>query len=216
MLQKELGIEGGFRSVSVDKAKVDENTWTISKVTATRKGVTQIKHLDPFSLQQAETSCATENVNYEQRIIGNMYHTGAKSSSVAYIKVAGADFAQGADSVVFTVNGTGTIEVMLDSKDSAPVATFTTSGRSWKTAGTSVADGVTGVHDIYLKVTGRVKFDNWQFISSSTVAVDPVKTDATYGSSLHKDTYTLNGVQVRTPLEIGMIYITEGRKSIAK
>jgi len=216
MLQKELGIEGGYRSVCVDKAKVNESTWTISKVTATRKGVEQIKNLDPFSLQQAETSCATENVNYEQRVIGNMYHTGAKSSSVAYIKVAGADFAQGADSVIFTVNGTGTIEVMLDSRDSTPVATFNTSGRSWKTTGTSVTDGVSGIHDIYFKVTGRVKFDNWQFIGSNTVAVAPVEAEATDVTGLNSGIYTLNGLQVQTPLEKGSIYIIKNRKVLAK
>ena len=56
--QKALGTYGGFRSLCVNEAQVDEENVVIEKVTGDKAGVSQIKSLDPYQPVQAETIAA--------------------------------------------------------------------------------------------------------------------------------------------------------------
>ena len=64
--QKSLGTYGGFRSLCVNEASVNEDTVTIEKVSATKEGVAQIKNLDPYQPVNASTIAACSNISYEQ------------------------------------------------------------------------------------------------------------------------------------------------------
>ena len=57
--QNSLGTSGGFRSLCVNEATVDEDTVTIEKVSATKEGVAQIKNLAPYQV----TSKKQTNMN---------------------------------------------------------------------------------------------------------------------------------------------------------
>ena len=56
---------GIFRSICVNKASLNEGTQAISQVTPNLTGVTAIKNLNPYDLQQAETMASCGDVNYE-------------------------------------------------------------------------------------------------------------------------------------------------------
>ena len=54
-----------YRSICVNRATVNEETATISQVTPNLEGVTQIKNLNPYELQQAETMASCGGIEYE-------------------------------------------------------------------------------------------------------------------------------------------------------
>ena len=67
-LQDSRDLKVGVRSICVEEIEVDEKDLTIHMGTATAKGVSQIKPLDPFAQQQAETTAATRGVAFEQHV----------------------------------------------------------------------------------------------------------------------------------------------------
>ncbi len=79
-LQDSRDLKVGVRSICVEEIEVDEKDLTIHMGTATAKGVSQIKPLDPFAQQQAETTAATRGVAFEPTgQTGNMSAVGNKS-----------------------------------------------------------------------------------------------------------------------------------------
>ena len=55
-LHHNLGLKGGYRNVSVEEIPVDEQTLKIEMIPATYEVVQQIETLNPFDLQQMETT----------------------------------------------------------------------------------------------------------------------------------------------------------------
>ena len=55
-LHHNLGVKGGYRNVSVEEIPVDEQALKIEMIPATYEGVQQIETLNPFDLQQMETT----------------------------------------------------------------------------------------------------------------------------------------------------------------
>ena len=55
----------GFRSIGVDKVTVNETTQKISKMTLTKNGVSAIRNLNPYELQQMETMSTCGGISYE-------------------------------------------------------------------------------------------------------------------------------------------------------
>ena len=56
---------GDYRSICVNQADVNEQTATVNPVTLNTEGVTQIKNLNPYEWQQAETMASCGGVEYE-------------------------------------------------------------------------------------------------------------------------------------------------------
>lgn len=77
-LQEHKGTNGGFRSLCVNKLQVDEKNVKIEMGQATLKGVDQIKPVNPFIHQQAETTAATLGIRFEPTATpGNMLAVGS-------------------------------------------------------------------------------------------------------------------------------------------
>lgn len=163
-LLENMGIldkASGYRSINVDEITVDESAVKIEYGKMTDAGVEQIKYLDPFVLNEAETSVTTAGVTFfstEGRNIATNIHSGD------WIKVEGVDFSDGANAFAATVRGKGIIEVRIDKFDSKPIATlqFSTSGE-WKSIMTELEKSLSGVHDLYFVFGESFVFDNWQF-----------------------------------------------------
>ena len=87
-LQDSRDLKVGVRSICVEEIEVDEKDLTIHMGTATAKGVSQIKPLDPFAQQQAETTAATRGVAFEPTgQTGNMSAVGrADRPSVSAVR----------------------------------------------------------------------------------------------------------------------------------
>ncbi len=164
--QKSLGTYGGFRSLCVNEASVNEDTVTIDKVTATREGVSQIKNLDPFQPNQAETLAACAGTSYAPTDEpGNITVscTSQESGAGAWLCVRGADFGEGAEYFAARVKGTGRVDVYLDNIEGTAAASVEFSGDGWQTVYAQAFSEISGVHDVYFVISSGFEFDSWQF-----------------------------------------------------
>ncbi len=164
--QKSLGTFGGFRSLCVNEASVDEDTVTIEKVTATREGVSQIKNLDPFLPNQAETLAACAGTSYAPTDEPGNITVSCKSKESgagAWLCVRGADFGGGAEYFAARVKGTGRVDVYLDSIEGTAAASVEFSGDDWQTVYAQAFSEISGVHDVYFVIPSGFEFDSWQF-----------------------------------------------------
>ena len=162
--QKALGTEGGFRSLCVNEAAVDENTVTIGRVNADKEGAEQIKPLDPFAVNQAETVFSSAGLSYSKTdTAGNMIVSADdESGKAAVIRVNGADFGSGAASFAVKAKGKGRIEVYIDGTDTlAGAAEFDCD--DMKVICSKLKKKISGEHDIYFVVSQGAEFDEWQF-----------------------------------------------------
>lgn len=162
-LQSYFGTDGGFRNIAAEEINVDEDNVTISPVAASRMGVSQIENLNPFISQQAETVAATYNAKFEASDeLGNMYVCGTNDYSC--LKVRGINFTKQPDKFKAKVNGTGGIDVHIDSPTGPIIAQLRFGQGSFATLSTDVTYNVNGVHDLYFIIGGETaRFDEWSF-----------------------------------------------------
>ena len=195
----------GYRSLCVNQINVDESTQTIEKVNMTKKGVSPIKTLNPYELQQAETMATSGGVNYENfrnissnSSINSLGNDASRNMMVkmlpgAWIAMRNVDFGEkGAKSFVFRAKGTGTIEIRLG-RTAQPIAKMNFSS-------TGLEDHVLEIDPETFKGTKpylffvftqaeSVWFDIWQFFEAEPSAITPVSNTESQPSAL----YNLNG-----------------------
>ena len=142
---------------------MDEKDLTIHMGTATAKGVSQIKPLDPFAQQQAETTAATRGVAFEPTgQTGNMSAVGNKSGQA--ICVRGTEFPQSPQAIQMKIKGKGSIEIHMDSPDGPLLSTLTFDTDTWQTLTKPLDKRIKGKHDIYFVFgNGKFLFDEWKF-----------------------------------------------------
>ena len=167
---------------------------TIQQVTPTTAGLTQLKYVNPYVTNEAETMAQengiqTEPCNEGGRNVGYIENGD-------WVKVTGVDFGTGGSSfdarVSSDTNG-GNIEIRLDSLNGTLLGTCAVSNtggwQNWALKSTTV-NKVTGVHDLYLKFTGGSGYlfnlNWWKF----NAAPKSVTADANVDSG-----------EVNTPLE---------------
>ncbi len=151
------------RSVCVDELFFNEDG-TIKEVVPTQEGPKQIKHVNPFIKNEAETMAAQsyllpgiETAVCEDEHGGRMV-TDIESGD--WIKVAGVDFENGAKTFEARISAqnNGSIEIRLGDENGKLIGSCdieSTGGlKIWKTIGCSVKE-VKGVHDVYFKFTGQ-------------------------------------------------------------
>ncbi len=160
--QKLLGTYGGFRSLCVNEAQVDEETVTIEKVTATKEGVQQIKYLDPYQVNQAETIAACSNISYQQSEDGMTLLSGCGDGKAAWICVRGADFGDNARYFGANVRGKGRIDVYIGKTEGEPDTTLEFDCADRTAVYNQFSSDISGVNDIYFVLSDGVEFDSWQ------------------------------------------------------
>ncbi len=171
---------GIFRSICVNKATVNEGTQTINQVTTNLEGVTQIKHLNPYEWQQAETMASCGGVDYEDftninkntkiNKLGNEVSENMQVNmkSCSWISVRGVDFGAGANKFTLRAKGTATLELRF-SRAGAPIATFEFSSASEEMVDQTFDIDATkfkGVkNNLFIAVKSATDFyvDAWQF-----------------------------------------------------
>ena len=161
-LRHNLGVKGGYRNVSVEEIPVDENTLTIEMVPATYEGVQQIASIDPYALQQMETTAGTMSVKFEPYgDIGNMV---ACTDTVGSILVRGVEFTKKARSLTICSMGTGRIEVRENHPEGKLVAIIDAGSAEMSETKVRLAASPASVTDLCFLFKGaELKIDSWQF-----------------------------------------------------
>lgn len=225
-----------YRSICVAKATVDEATQTINKVDLNNPGVTPIKPLNPYQLQQAETMASCGGVNYED--FKNIKVNTAKStlgndaSENMYIKMAPLSWTAvrnvafgetGARTFVLRAKGSGTIEFRLG-KNQDPIATIEFSSTTMEDqvfeVDPSVFKGTKNLFFIVFTKAENVQFDAWQFFETDPSGITSV-SGATAEPSARFD---LNGRRLSAAPRTGLVIeqyqdasgTTRARKHIRK
>lgn len=152
----------GFRSIGVDYCEVDEENVILASSKMSDKGVDQIKNLDAFSVNEAETAHTAAGVKYKTTEEGSIVVTDIQSGD--WIGLTSVDFGKGANTFAAVVNGKGVIEIRLDKADSKAVGAiqFDTNGEV-KAVGGKLNKTVSGVHDLFFVFGESFEFDKWQF-----------------------------------------------------
>ena len=163
--QKSLGTEGGFRSICVNEATVDEASVTIENVSASKAGASQIKQLDPYSPVRASTIAACANISYEQKANGEVtVKSGSGDGKASWICVRGADLGDSAKYFAAKVKGKGRIDVYLGKIDGKPCTTLSFDCADLNTVYNKFNSKASGISDIYFVLSDGVEFDSWQML----------------------------------------------------
>lgn len=155
ILQKELGVEGGYRSIGADEVEVDEENAVINECFASRTGTKALKNLSPYEIRQGEEGFLTDCEYGSQ--IGVNY---AKCESGKVIAVKNVDFGDKAGTFKAVVRGSGTLEMRLDSIMGDSAVSLSFDCKDWAEAEGTVTAG--GVHDIYFVFDGKFDLDSWE------------------------------------------------------
>ncbi|MBQ5311546.1 MAG: family 43 glycosylhydrolase [Oscillospiraceae bacterium] len=158
-MQRLMGTSGGFRSICVDEAAVDEDTLTIEKVDASKKGTEQIKYLDPYSPVEAETAAVCAGIGYEQTADG-MYIKAECGGDAAWSCVRGADLGDGSGYIAAKAKGHGTIEVRTGAPDGETAAVLCFDSDDMQTVYADMH--LSGVNDLFFVISDGIVFDSWQ------------------------------------------------------
>lgn len=162
-LQSSFNTDGGFRNVSVDEIDVDENNIFISKGKQTLEGPEQIKPLDPFQVQQAETTAATNGLSFLQSSqVGNMLV--GLSNEKGVIKVRGVKFSKIPEKFNLMAAGKGVVEVRKNNINGELLAIVNVDGENMKNYKVKSLIKSTNSTDLYIILNGHsLLIDWWKF-----------------------------------------------------
>ena len=218
----------GFRSIGVNKATVNESTQKIGKVTMSKTGISAIKKLNPYELQQAETMSTSGGISYEDftnitkvtsiNTLGNdaSKNLQVKMAAGAWTFLRGVDFGEtGASKFTLNAKGTGTLEIRLASKTAKAAATVdfssTTISEHTVELDPTLFTGVKSVYFVFSKAT-NVQFDSWQFFEPQ-----PNSIQVPYAlpeKPANTPMFDLNGRRMDKQSYGRGIYIRNGKKVI--
>ncbi|WP_184549421.1 family 43 glycosylhydrolase [Mucilaginibacter sp. FT3.2] len=166
-LQNYFNTTGGFRNVGIEEASVNTgNGVNIPMISATYKGPSQTQLLNPFVVQQAETTAGTSgHVKFDTAgVVGNMVAKGQIDKQC--LMVRGADFSKQIPSKFEArVKGTGQIDVYVNSLAGPALVSFKCDVKDWTTLSQQITQKIPkGVGNIYFVFYGEgFLFDEWKF-----------------------------------------------------
>lgn len=163
-LQHSFHTTGGFRNICVDEIQVDEENVNIHMGKQTLKGVSQIKALNPFMLQQAETTAATQGVKFVNgKGAGDMYAVTVPDRG-GVLSVRGVKFCKVPSRLEVQASGEGIIEVRRNTPDGEMMASIQINTPKMKLLKTKIRTHFEGITDLCFVLKGKnIVFDQWQF-----------------------------------------------------
>lgn len=165
-LQDYFGTKGGFRNVGIEEMQVDEKNVNIHMGKATFKGTSQLNPLNPFVLQQAETTAGTSGqVQFEA--VGNPGNMAAKGKADQQcLMVRGTDFSKQIPAKFEArVKGKGKIDVYVNNLKGTPLVSLICDEQEWTMRSKKIDLKIDkGVTNIYFVFNGEgFLFDEWKF-----------------------------------------------------
>ena len=161
-----------MRSIAIDRLNHNPDG-TIKEVMPTAAGLKQIKYINPYILNEAETMARSFGGINTADHKGGRHVNEIRNNS--WILVCGVDFGRnGAKSVEMNVASAtvgGLIELRLDSPEGeiiGRVRVGNTGGwENWTTRTANLTSSLNGIHDLYFVFRGDVgvlmTFDHWKF-----------------------------------------------------
>ena len=185
------GSAGTYRSISVNKATVNESTQTINKVTLNLEGVEAIGTLNPYKEQQAETMATCGGIEYEDFTnvkkngrISNLGNDASANMQVkmaegAWIQLRKVDFGEtGAEKFTVRAKGEGTVVVRFSRKTGKVVATINIASDDMQDyevdVDPNVCNGLKTMFIIAASGTG-VYLDSWQATEAGSAGIHEVE-----------------------------------------
>lgn len=169
------------RSVNIDELEYNDD-FTIKTVTPTQQGPKQLKFVNAYERNEAETFAAQSYLlpGIEVEDVKDIKDDRAVTeiNNGDWIKIGGVDFGTGAKQFTARVAAAAAgsaVEIRLDSTEGTIVGTCDVAATGgfdkWINASCEV-NGATGVHDLYLKFVGGSGFlfnlNWWQFSNGAT------------------------------------------------
>lgn len=177
-LQNTLGYSGGYRSIAVNEASVKEWNAKISPVTGNRNGVAQLKYMDPYVCQQAETMSTGAGI-YATAVGETGNTTLIRIDDGDWTMVKGVDFGEkGSDRCKIKVRGTGRLEIRTGSLTAPIVGSvdFSTQIAVYEEVEMPLNSTLTGVNDLYFVFRGSGwNFDEWQFFPATADGIENLR-----------------------------------------
>jgi arabinoxylan arabinofuranohydrolase len=173
LLQDALGVKGGYRSTNANEIIVNSDG-SLEPVKADKKGVAQIKYLNPYEEIPAATmsnNAGIKAIEKDKKSSGDPQIISVGDiDSGDWIKVSGVDFgSNGAKNLImkFASESSGAVKVCLDNPNGESIAygNIPASGGYQSPIDIDVpVKNATGVHDIYFVFSGSgYRFRSWKF-----------------------------------------------------
>lgn len=175
VLQDNMGARGGYRSTHVDKVNVDASG-AITPITATRTGVEQIKSLNPYQINEAETmawagNIGVKSVNESSANFGEVNMVVTDMQSGSFIGLSDVDFGNGPSKFIAKVASekTGNVIKITTGNPKNDALGFlevpnTGNLNQFEEVTVDLDGTVTGVHDLFFVFVGEgFDFDAWYF-----------------------------------------------------
>lgn len=176
ILEKRLGISGGYRCTHIDPVTISEDG-KIQPISATEFGVKQVQSLNPFERVEAETigtmgGITTKLTDESENLhgTGNMSVTDINTGD--WIAVYGADFGDnGADTFTASIKPPhdkyGAIQIRLDKPTGIVVGYLkveASTSEEYQEISTELFSKITGIHDLVFVFYGEgYDMDYWYF-----------------------------------------------------
>ena len=178
---------GDYRSICVNKATVNESTATVSLVTLNQEGVTQIKNVNPYEMQQMETMASCGGVEYEDFTnikkntkISQLGNDASENMQVnmkagSWVCVRSVDFGtNGAAQFVLRAKGTGTVELRT-ARAGRPIQAFEFSSTEMEDhtfeVNTTKFKGKKANFFIAFPQAENVYVDSWKFLETGSTSI---------------------------------------------
>ncbi len=178
ILEKPMGISGGYRCTSISKVTVNEDGTLATIPSVDRHSLVQQKYLNPYEKVEAETMATMGGLNTTQEgMVSKSYGSGnmvlSEIHSGDWLALYGVDFGEtGATKFTAAVKAgkeqTGAIQIRLDSLD-GEVAGYleigkNADGKTYQEYTAELLKTVTGVHNLIFVFYGEeYNVDYWQF-----------------------------------------------------
>jgi len=188
-LENQLGYSGGYRNVQMNRITVAEaaaKIATLNANTASLTGVSQLTaaRVNPYEPQLATMLAGAAGIKAENTgAVGQTCVTNISSGDwtmVRGVQFGSTDHPNGAQSLIATLQGTGTMEVRLGDLSAEPVATLDFDSENDTTIQVNLATPITTLqNNVYFVFTKaqNAKFYTWQYSSDSVILEGDIDGD---------------------------------------
>ena len=157
-VEKAMGIDGNYRSPQVDQITMSGDK--INSVTGTMTGIAQLKKVNPYQVNQAETM-SSQSKDISVSGLGDTTVSGNKGS---WLKVSGVDFSKGAKTMTVKVSSKSGAALKVGTGLTGTAVAYAEIPAGGMTEITvPVLNAPSGTKDLYFLFSGDFAIDSWSF-----------------------------------------------------